>query len=808
MYRKLVLAALIGTFACSAVIAWQMALAQQQRPAIADPKLPEVKLAQADKPPPAAEPNGVRKPNHQLPISHVILFSSGVGYFQREGEVEGNSRIDLSFNVQDINDLLKSMVLQDLGNGHISTVSYDSQDPVEKTLRSFALNLAGNPSFGELLNQARGEKVEVTLQQSTTAQPGTVTGVILGMEAKQQPHGLSNVVEVEMLNLSCVEGVRSLKLTDVQRVRFLNPVIDSELKRALEVLAQSHDMQKKAVSLACAGEGKRQVKVGYVVENPIWKTTYRMVLGPNGKVHLQGWAVVENTSDDDWNNIKLSLVSGRPISFQMDLYQPLYIPRPTVEPEKFASLRPPTYSGAITDATPGPGIPDPNANTFPVNPGWVNPSLFPRNRYQQFGNLGGQMGMQGGWAPQGGINSLGQFGGVNLGFQGGGINLGIAGGQAGQMLQGQMGNQLNPAGKLSFDEYQKRRNVANNADKENAKQTAQLILNPSLSVASLATAEEIGDFFQYTIDQKVSLPRQKSALLPIVNKPVEAKRVSIYNEGTHVKFPLLGLKFKNTSGQHLMQGPVAVYEGGAYSGDARVMDLQPNEERLLSYAIDLGTEVKPDSKSSPDQLTAVKVVKGVLQTTHKLRHTKSYQAKNRSEHDRVLIVEHPINAGWKLVTPEKPSEQSRDVYRFELPVAAGKTAKLEVVEELHQVNRAALGSTDDKAVRLFLTSTVTSKAVKDALEKAVALRTKLADTQREIADMERQLKEIVTDQERLRANLARVPPTSATHKRYLDKFDTQETQIEKLQESSKKMQEIAKQQKKEYEDYVAGLSVE
>src|SRR5580698_1976995 len=116
----------------------------------------------------------------QLPIAQVVLFSSGVGYFQREGEVQGNSRIDLTFPVQDINDLIKSMVLSDLGGGHISAVSYDNQAPIDKTLRSFAINLTNNPSFGQILNQGRGEKVEAVLQQTNTTQPGTMTGVIMG----------------------------------------------------------------------------------------------------------------------------------------------------------------------------------------------------------------------------------------------------------------------------------------------------------------------------------------------------------------------------------------------------------------------------------------------------------------------------------------------------------------------------------------------------------------------------------------------------------------------------------------------------
>src|SRR5262245_47552648 len=289
----------------------------------------------------ASRPNPVA-----LPVSQVVLFSSGVGYFQREGQVEGTARIDLTFPVNDINDLLKSMVLQDDGGGHISAVSYDRHDPIDRTLKSFAINLTGNPSYGQILNQAHGEKVEVVLQQSNTTQPGTITGTIIGVEKQRQQVGKDAAVDVEMLNLWCAEGMRSLRLPEVQRVRFLNPTMDSEVKRALEVLALSHDTQKKAVSLNFTGEGKRPVKVGYVVENPIWKTSYRLVLGKDGKPFLQGWAVVENPTDEDWKDVRMALISGRPISFQMDLYQPLYVPRPMVEPELFASLRPPTYSGS------------------------------------------------------------------------------------------------------------------------------------------------------------------------------------------------------------------------------------------------------------------------------------------------------------------------------------------------------------------------------------------------------------------------------------------------------------------------------
>jgi hypothetical protein len=255
-----------------------------------------------------------------LPVSRVVLFSAGVGQFVREGEVEGDARVDLSFPASDVNDLIKSLTLQDLGGGLVTAVAYDSHDPVERTLKSFAVDLTGNPSQAQLLDQARGEKAEVVLSQSAAQPSGTLTGTVVGVEHQKQAVK-DGTIEVAFLNLWCADGLRSVKLADVQRVRFLNPALESEYRRALDTLALSHDSQKKAVSLSFTGQGRRKVRVGYVVESPIWKTSYRLVLG-NGesKPVLQGWAVVENPSDEDWQGVKMALVSGRPISFKMDLY--------------------------------------------------------------------------------------------------------------------------------------------------------------------------------------------------------------------------------------------------------------------------------------------------------------------------------------------------------------------------------------------------------------------------------------------------------------------------------------------------------
>jgi hypothetical protein len=314
MRRTILVVGLGGILALSAAWHWAAKLTPAQSPAKSGP--------------PA-------KPSTQsLPVTQVILFNSGVGYFHREGEVQGSTPVELAFPSGDINDLLKSLVLQDIGGGKITSITYDSQDPIEKTLQSFAVDLTYNPTYGQILNQARGEKIELTLQGAA----GTLTGTIAGMETRQSSVGPASrrstgetpvppsYLGQDFLNLLTADGLRSVPLDQVERVRFLNPALDEEIHRALAVLASAHDTQKKKVRLELSGEAKRTLRVGYVVDNPIWKTSYRLIIDKDGKALVQGWALVENVSDEDWNNVRMVLVSGRPISYQMDLYAPLMFP--------------------------------------------------------------------------------------------------------------------------------------------------------------------------------------------------------------------------------------------------------------------------------------------------------------------------------------------------------------------------------------------------------------------------------------------------------------------------------------------------
>jgi hypothetical protein len=634
--------------------------------------------------------NGEKPADGALPIHQVVLFNSGIGYFQREGDVSGNARINLSFPADSVNDLLKSLILQDLGGGRINSVNYDSHDPIDKTLRSFALDLTTNPTFGQILNQARGEKIE--LGRLKDGKPEKITGVIIGMET-QRRQIKDQFLDQEFLNLNGAKGLEKIPLVQVLGVKFLNPLLEREFQRALQLLASSHDTMKKTVSLGFDGQGKRHVRVGYVVEHPIWKTSYRLRLEPNGRAFLQGWALVENTSDDDWNNVRMVLVSGRPISYQMNLYEPLYIPRPFVEPELFASLRPPVYSGAMGEPT------------APADKAQAQGQGVPGMPMVAGGRIGGGAFVPSpGNMPMGGMGMMGMMGGGGMmppgwaGNVGGGLGIGnyALGNQQANPYQNLFGmnntlNFSNTQNRLTYEQLQQRRQQRAQV-REDAKKVGTSItgLNFKEGIASVASAEEIGDYFRYILDQQIKLPRKKSAMLPILDQTIEGTKVSIYNESVHAKYPLLGLRLKNTSGRPLTQGPITVYEDGSYAGDTRILDLQPNEERLLSYALDLGTEVKSESSTTPSPHMNFRIGGNTLASRYKLRQTKTYIIKNRSPHARTLIIEHPLRRDWKLINPMKPHEQSRDVYRFQVMVPAGKGTRFEVVEEQARADQVAL----------------------------------------------------------------------------------------------------------------------
>jgi hypothetical protein len=692
-------------------------------------------LSAQDKP--GSDKDGAKENPADIPVKRVVMFSSGVAFFEHGGEVEGNAQVDLKFNVKDINDLLKSMVLQDDGGGRISTVSYGSKDPITRTLSTFTIDLTQNPTLADLLGQIRGEQIEIDA-------PTKIAGTIVGVETRRVPSGKDQVVEVSYLNLLTEEGLRSVSLESVGRIKLTNQKLDAELRQALLVLASGKSQDKKAVSLSFLGAGKRPVRIGYIQEAPIWKTSYRLVLADDKAPLLQGWAIVENTTESDWDNVNLTLVSGRPISFVMDLYEPLYLTRPLVQPELYGSLRPRTYDQDLA------------------------------LKEEEFRAVEGEQ-----------MERLKQLAGRQLDrAEKAAAATPPPSPRAGLMAGG--GSRPADGAYLADEKAQ----------------------GWSLSGGqSVAQAADVGEMFRYTIATPVKLQRSQSAMLPIVNDSVEGKKVSIYNEATHAKHPLNGLRLKNTTDLHLMQGPITVFDDGAYAGDAQIQDLQPGTERLISYAMDLDTEVAPAVKQGPASLVSVRLSKGTMFTSHKHTRTKSYVVKNSGKKTKQVLIEQPIDLPWTLVSPKEPAEKTRGLYRFAVDVEPGKPATVEVTEDWTQGEQVAISNLDDGRMQYFLASPAVSEKVKAALRETIARKAAIQQVVVKRQELERQIGIITQEQERIRNNMAQLPKDSDLFRRYVTKFTEQEDQVDALRKQVTGAIEEEQKLRKSLDDYLTGLEL-
>jgi len=692
-------------------------------------------------------------PSSTLPVRRITLFTSGVSYTERGGTVDGDATVPLLFRTPQINDILKSMVLIDR-QGQVQPATYAARDSVGHTLQSFAIDVTQNMSQQELLNKLRGTRVTVE-----AANRPALTGQIVGVETRQVLGADGKPVMIAVLNLLGDTGLTSVRLDTETNVRLLDAQLNKELHEALATLATGNDDQRRQVTLHFAGQGKREVRVGYVTEAPLWKMSYRLLIGGTdankpGNPYLQGWAMVENTSDDDWKDVRLALVSGRPVSFIQDLYQPLYLPRPVVGPDIVASPYPQTHDG----------------------------SLLSQNG-QQVAD-----GVEAGSA----VVSGRPGGGAGGGFGGGGRGLGAAGafGPAGE--KGDKGD--SGAARDSFRKAM--------ADSPSAVDYLRE------SVQAQAAGQKAGELFQYTIDTPVNLPRRQSALIPVVAQDIEAEKVSLYNADSDARYPLNALRVHNNTKLHLKGGPVTLFDAGVYAGDARMEDIPPGDTRLLSYAVDLAVQGERQTPQVSTAETGLSLKRRFLLITRKEHVETTYTLKSKADKPRTVLIEHPFNPAYTLLPSAKPLERTAALYRFAVVLAPGKSSTLKVEVERPQVESFTLLDGDMNRLVGYTKSKTISPKLLAVLQDIISRRRHVQDLQAQAAARDSDLQAINTDQERIRKNMEALDKDSALYKRYVSELDMQETKIDTLRQEAARLRAQADSALREFSTYLDTLNVE
>jgi len=270
-----------------------------------------------------------------LSIRKVILYKHGVGFFERQGQVEGDEALTLSFKTTEMNDVLKSLTVLDLSGGCIRNMSYESTKPMVQQLEEIAFHIPQERALTGLLGQLNGAHIEVITASRQ------VSGVIAGVERVEE-RVETLVVPQYWLTLLADGALQKIDFRDIQQFVLQDDSIKKDLQHLLEIMIASKQKDNKSLTIFTQGEGKRSVLVSYVTEMPVWKTSYRILLDDSEQPsHIQGWALVDNTQDEDWDNVSLSLISGLPISFVHDLYSPRYQQRPEVKVKHEPAYAPP-----------------------------------------------------------------------------------------------------------------------------------------------------------------------------------------------------------------------------------------------------------------------------------------------------------------------------------------------------------------------------------------------------------------------------------------------------------------------------------
>jgi hypothetical protein len=321
-----------------------------------------------------------------------------------------------------------------------------------------------------------------------------------------------------------------------------------------------------------------------------------------------------------------------------------------------------------------------------------------------------------------------------------------------------------------------------------------------------ATGETSGDLFEYKLKEKVTILKNHSALVPIINSHIEAEKVTLWNSST--ERALRALWVKNTSGLTLDHGTFNVLDSNTFAGEGLLDPLKPKERRLLSYAIDQAVRIEHENDVESRPITHIKIAKGVMIETREQRDHQSYMIRNSDSEPREVIVEHPVRPGWKLAKDVKPEETSASLYRFRVKVAPHETEELKIDEVQPLANTVALSTVTDDHIKLLISEKTITPAIEQALRKIIAQKNDMAGLDRQIQQRQANVSEIDRDQQRLRENMKALkgsPEERALLERYTRELNSQEDKLQAVRAEITTLQQQREKSRDQLDGMLQGL---
>ena len=724
-------------------------------------------LAQAAKP---TTSNVSESSPARLPVRRVVLYKNGVGYFEHTGRVRGNQELSLDFTSAQLNDVLKSLTVVDLGEGRVTGVRYDSVAPIGERLKSLRLPFGEQTTRSEFLAALRGTRIEVR------SGSGGAVGRLVSVEQRKRvsPKGELQEEVTDIGVITDTGELRTFELNSATSVRVADRDLNEEIRRYLNVIGSARGQGARRMVISTAGVGERDVFISYISEVPVWKSTYRIVLPKKteAKPLLQGWAIVDNTVGEDWKDVQLSLVAGAPQSFIQEISQPYYVRRPVVALPENVSQTPQTYEATMNMNAPAPppaGVAGGAIGGPGVGPG------------RGGGIGGGSYRVGGGVAAKDSLSFLGASGAslygnvadpagaaipnasVTITNNGTGTSQTVRTDSNGvyRFFGAEHGSYTVTVNSPGFRSYQSNVNLGGGSVNANATLnvgSATEMVTVSAQPATLenaiealeaeASASPTGDLFQYDIQHKITIGKNQSALVPIISARVDAEKVSIWNASRERADRALWLK--NSSGLTLDAGTFSVVEDGTFAGEGLIAALKPSERRLISYASDTAVRVHSADDYDNKKVSRVVVAKGVMRITREEQSSQTYVVRNSDTSPRTVVIEHPARDGWKLADDLKPEESTASYHRFLVKVEPGNTAKLTVKEHHPDMTTYALSNLNSSQVEVFVREGAVKPELEQAFRRILDKKSEISGFENELRSYQQEMDSIAADQGRVR----------------------------------------------------------
>lgn len=728
----------------------------------------------------------------RLPVRRVVLYKNGVGYFEHSARVHGNQELTIDFTTGQLNDVLKSLTVVDLGEGRISGIRYNSIAPLDERLKSLRLPFGEQVTQADFLSALRGARVEVH------SGPATAAGKLLSVETEQRTTDKGVAYNVTKFSVITDSGeMRNFELGPGTSVRLAERDLNDEVGKYLSLMGSSRARDLRRMTISATGSGDRNIFVSYISEVPVWKSTYRIILPEKAdeKPLLQGWAIVDNTVGEDWKDVQLSLIAGAPQSFIENISQPYYTRRPVIALPPSVMLTPQEHEGTLS--APAPGPPPPGAGGGASGGPAINGRNFSQLSALGVTSLNGIVSDPSGAAVAGARVTLrneetGASQTTTTDARGVYRFYNVPPGNSVLFVDSQGFKRFDLSnfyvGVGRGNEIDARLEVGAATETVEVKAEPAAVETSTSEVAGAAgkqrveaESKDLGDYFEYKVKQPITIGKNQSALVPILQARVEAEKVSIWNENS--KEIRRALWITNSSGLTLDSGTFNILDRDTFAGEGLIETVHPAERRLISFAGDPALRITMESESSQKPATHVRIAKGMMILTREQRDKRKYTLHNADTQPRQVVIEHPAREDWKLVEGAKPEETTASFLRFRIAVGPSQTEELKIEEYHPEDAQYELTNLDDDQVALITKESQITPALQDVFRRILAQKNQVSSLEAQIKSRQTEVESITKDQARVRENMKALkgsPEEKALLQRYTRQLDSQEDRLSTL----------------------------